>query len=104
MMSCGPRRSIREPPICASHGTRMWAWGWGEVHNDVGPPQVFLPPVPRIRAAPPAPDKAGLRRGPPPCHKALGEAVAIPAGDAPQPKPYELLAQLNCPAEARVAI
>ncbi len=45
-----------------------------------------------------------LRRGRPTCHKAFGEAIAILAGDALQTQAYEVLAQIPCPAEARVAI
>jgi geranylgeranyl diphosphate synthase type II len=52
----------------------------------------------------PALDNDDLRRGRPTCHKAFGEATAILAGDALQTEAYEVLAQLNCPAEARVAI
>src|ERR1700721_2004359 len=52
----------------------------------------------------PALDNDDLRRGRPTCHKAFGEAVAILAGDALQTQAYEVLAQLSCPSEARVAI
>jgi geranylgeranyl diphosphate synthase type II len=52
----------------------------------------------------PALDNDDLRRGRPTCHKAFGEAIAILAGDALQTHAYEVLAQLQCPAEARVAI
>ena len=52
----------------------------------------------------PALDNDDLRRGRPTCHKAFGEATAILAGDALQTYAYEVLAQLQCPAEARVAI
>jgi geranylgeranyl diphosphate synthase type II len=52
----------------------------------------------------PALDNDDLRRGRPTCHKAFGEATAILAGDALQTQAYEVLAQLGCPAEARVAI
>jgi geranylgeranyl diphosphate synthase, type II len=52
----------------------------------------------------PALDNDDLRRGRPTCHKAFGEAIAILAGDALQTQAYEVLAQLRCPAEARVAI
>ena len=52
----------------------------------------------------PALDNDDLRRGRPTCHKAFGEAIAILAGDALQTQAYEVLAQLACPAEARVAI
>ncbi len=52
----------------------------------------------------PALDNDDLRRGLPTCHKAFGEATAILAGDALQTYAYEVLAKLQCPAEARVAI
>jgi geranylgeranyl diphosphate synthase type II len=52
----------------------------------------------------PALDNDDLRRGRPTCHKAFGEAIAILAGDALQTQAYEVLAQLHCPAEARVRI
>jgi len=52
----------------------------------------------------PALDNDDLRRGRPTCHKAFGEATAILAGDALQTQAYEVLARLNCPAEARVRI
>jgi geranylgeranyl diphosphate synthase type II len=52
----------------------------------------------------PALDNDDLRRGRPTSHKVFGEAIAILAGDALQTQAYESLAQLICPAEARVAI
>jgi geranylgeranyl diphosphate synthase, type II len=52
----------------------------------------------------PALDNDDLRRGHPTCHKAFGEATAILAGDALQTLAYGVLARLECPAEARVAI
>jgi len=52
----------------------------------------------------PALDNDDLRRGRPTCHKAFGEATAILAGDALQTQAYEVLSQIHCPAEARVAI
>jgi geranylgeranyl diphosphate synthase type II len=52
----------------------------------------------------PALDNDDLRRGRPTSHKVFGEAIAILAGDALQTQAYEVLAQLNCSAEARVAI
>ena len=52
----------------------------------------------------PALDNDDLRRGRPTCHKAFGEATAILAGDALQTLAYEVLAKLQCTAEARVAI
>ncbi len=52
----------------------------------------------------PALDNDDLRRGRPTCHKAFGEATAILAGDALQTQAYEVLAQIACPTESRVAI
>ncbi|MBV8477446.1 MAG: polyprenyl synthetase family protein [Acidobacteria bacterium] len=52
----------------------------------------------------PALDNDDLRRGRPTCHKAFGEATAILAGDALQTRAYEVLAQVRCPAEARIQI
>ena len=52
----------------------------------------------------PALDNDDLRRGRPTCHKVFGEALAILAGDALQTQAYEVLARLECPAEARVQI
>src|ERR1700733_7287504 len=52
----------------------------------------------------PALDNDDLRRGRPTCHKAFGEAIAILAGDALQTQAYEVLAQISCPAQSRVAI
>ena len=52
----------------------------------------------------PALDNDDLRRGRPTCHKAFGEATAILAGDALQTYAYEVLAKLQCTAQARVAI
>jgi len=52
----------------------------------------------------PALDNDDLRRGRPTCHKVFGEAIAILAGDGLQTQAYEVLAQLICPAEARVSI
>src|SRR6202034_3656390 len=52
----------------------------------------------------PALDNDDLRRGRPTCHKVFGEALAILAGDALQTQAYEVLARLECPAEARVHI
>ena len=52
----------------------------------------------------PALDNDDLRRGRPTCHKVYGEAIAILAGDGLQTYAYEVLAKLQCPAEARASI
>jgi geranylgeranyl diphosphate synthase type II len=52
----------------------------------------------------PALDNDDLRRGKPTCHVVYGEATAILAGDALQTQAYEVLAMMQCPAEACVRI
>lgn len=52
----------------------------------------------------PALDNDDLRRGRPTCHVVFGEAIAILAGDALQTQAYEVLARLQCPAEARTRV
>jgi geranylgeranyl diphosphate synthase type II len=52
----------------------------------------------------PALDNDDLRRGKPTCHVVYGEAIAILAGDGLQTQAYEVLARLECPAEARIRI
>ena len=52
----------------------------------------------------PALDNDDLRRGKPTCHVAFGEAIAILAGDALQTRAYEVLAGLECRAEAALQI
>jgi geranylgeranyl diphosphate synthase type II len=52
----------------------------------------------------PALDDDDLRRGKPTCHVVFGEAIAILAGDALQTRAFEVLANLDAPAEAVVQI
>ncbi len=52
----------------------------------------------------PALDNDDLRRGKPTCHIVFGEALAILAGDALQTCAYQVLSQLQCPAEPHVRI
>ena len=52
----------------------------------------------------PALDNDDLRRGHPTCHVVFGEATAILAGDALQTLAYQVLADLQCSADARVRI
>lgn len=52
----------------------------------------------------PAMDDDDLRRGKPTCHKAFSEASAILAGDALQTRAFELISELNCPAETRIQL
>lgn len=52
----------------------------------------------------PAMDNDDLRRGLPTCHKRFDEATAILAGDALQAHAFELLSDLQCPAEQRITL
>ncbi len=52
----------------------------------------------------PALDNDDLRRGVPTCHKVFGDAIAILAGDALLTLAFQVLAQMDCPAERRVAL
>jgi geranylgeranyl diphosphate synthase type II len=52
----------------------------------------------------PALDNDDLRRGKPTCHVALGEAIAILAGDALETLAFQTIAQLPAPADAVVRI
>ena len=72
--------------------------------EDVGAALEMLHTYSLIHDDLPALDNDDLRRGRPTCHKAFGEAIAILAGDALQTQAYEVLARLQCPAEARVRI
>src|ERR1019366_7590578 len=72
--------------------------------EELGSALEMLHTSPLIHDDLPALDNDDLRRGRPTCHKAFGEATAILAGDALQTYAYEVLAKLQCPAEARVAI
>jgi geranylgeranyl diphosphate synthase type II len=68
--------------------------------EDVGAALEMLHTYSLIHDDLPALDNDDLRRGRPTVH----EATAILAGDALQTQAYEVLAQIQCPAEARVAI
>ena len=52
----------------------------------------------------PAMDDDALRRGKPTCHIAYDEATAILVGDGLQSRAFELLAELNLPAEHNLAM
>jgi geranylgeranyl diphosphate synthase type II len=52
----------------------------------------------------PALDNDDLRRGVPTCHKVFGDAIAILAGDALLTLAFQVLAQMDCAAERRVAL
>jgi geranylgeranyl diphosphate synthase type II len=52
----------------------------------------------------PALDNDDLRRGVPTCHKVFGDAIAILAGDALLTLAFQVLAQMDCPADRKVAL
>src|ERR1700691_723664 len=52
----------------------------------------------------PALDNDDLRRGVPTCHKVFGDAIAILAGDALLTLAFQVLAQMECPNERKVAL
>lgn len=91
------------PILCMETG-RMVASALPKGIEDVGAALEMLHTYSLIHDDLPALDNDDLRRGRPTCHKAFGEATAILAGDALQTQAYEVLAQIACPAEARVAI
>jgi len=72
--------------------------------EDVGAALEMLHTYSLIHDDLPALDNDDLRRGRATCHKAFGEDIAILAGDALQTQAYEVLSQLQCPAELRVRI
>jgi geranylgeranyl diphosphate synthase, type II len=91
-------------PILCMEAGRMLASSLPPGIDDVGAALEMLHTYSLIHDDLPALDNDDLRRGRPTCHKAFGEAIAILAGDALQTQAYEVLAQIACPAEARVAI
>ncbi len=91
-------------PILCMEAGRMIAGSLPAGIEDVGAALEMLHTYSLIHDDLPALDNDDLRRGRPTCHKAFGEAIAILAGDALQTQAYEVLAQLRCPAEARVGI
>jgi geranylgeranyl diphosphate synthase type II len=52
----------------------------------------------------PALDNDDLRRGVPTCHKVFGDAIAILAGDALLTLAFQVLAQMKCAADQKVAL
>jgi len=52
----------------------------------------------------PALDNDDLRRGVPTCHKVFGDAIAILAGDALLTLAFQVLAQMDCGADQKVAL
>lgn len=91
-------------PILSMEAGRMVAERLPEGIEDVGAALEMLHTYSLIHDDLPALDNDDLRRGRPTCHKAFGEAIAILAGDALQTQAYEVLSQLSCSAEARIAI
>src|SRR6476469_1594920 len=91
-------------PILCMEAGRMLAGSLPSGIEDLGAALEMLHTYSLIHDDLPALDNDDLRRGRPTCHKAFGEATAILAGDALQTQAYEVLAQLKCPAEARVRI
>jgi geranylgeranyl diphosphate synthase type II len=91
------------PVLCIEAG-RMIAGSIPSGIDDLGAALEMLHTYSLIHDDLPAIDNDDLRRGRPTCHKVFGEALAILAGDALQTQAYEVLARLQCPAEARVRI
>jgi geranylgeranyl diphosphate synthase, type II len=91
------------PVLCMEAG-RVIAGSLPEKIEELGAALEMLHTYSLIHDDLPALDNDDLRRGRPTCHKAFGEAIAILAGDALQTQAYEVLARLQCPADARVRI
>jgi geranylgeranyl diphosphate synthase type II len=91
-------------PILCMEAGRMVAASLPAGIEDVGAALEMIHTYSLIHDDLPALDNDDLRRGRPTSHKVFGEAIAILAGDALQTQAYEVLANLNCPAEARVSI
>ncbi len=91
------------PVLCMEAG-RMIAGSFPKKIEELGAALEMLHTYSLIHDDLPALDNDDMRRGRPTCHKVFGEALAILAGDALQTRAYEVLARLECPAEARVRI
>lgn len=91
-------------PILCMEAGRMIANSLPDGIADLGAALEMLHTYSLIHDDLPALDNDDLRRGRPTCHKVFGEAIAILAGDALQTQAYEVLARLQCPAEASVRI
>jgi len=91
------------PILCVEAG-RMLAGSLPVGIEELGAALEMLHTYSLIHDDLPALDNDDLRRGRPTCHKVFGEAIAILAGDALQTQAYEVLARLQCPAQARVRI
>ncbi len=91
-------------PILCMEAGRMVAGSLPAGIEEVGAALEMLHTYSLIHDDLPALDNDDLRRGRPTCHKVFGEAIAILAGDALQTQAYEVLARVQCPANARVRI
>jgi geranylgeranyl diphosphate synthase, type II len=91
-------------PILCMEAGRMVNHGLPNGIEELGAALEMLHTYSLIHDDLPALDNDDLRRGRPTCHKVFGEAIAILAGDALQTQAYEVLANLQCPAEACVRI
>ena len=91
-------------PVLCMEAARMVSGRLPRGVEEVGAALEMLHTYSLIHDDLPALDNDDLRRGRPTCHKAFGEATAILAGDALQTRAYEVLAQVRCPAEARIQI
>jgi geranylgeranyl diphosphate synthase, type II len=91
-------------PILCMEAGRMVGGCLPEGIEEVGAALEMLHTYSLIHDDLPALDNDDLRRGRPTSHVVFGEAMAILAGDALQTQAYEVLANLRCPAEARVRI
>ncbi len=91
-------------PILCMEAARMIAGELPSGVEELGSALEMLHTYSLIHDDLPALDNDDLRRGKPTCHVVFGEAIAILAGDALQTQAYEVLARLQCPAEARVKI
>src|SRR5512142_391872 len=91
-------------PILCMEAARMVGGDLPDGIDELGAALEMLHTYSLIHDDLPALDNDDLRRGRPTCHKAFGESTAILAGDALQTYAYVVLAKLQCPAEARVAI
>jgi geranylgeranyl diphosphate synthase, type II len=91
------------PVLCMEAGRMIAGTRPGKI-EELGAALEMLHTYSLIHDDLPALDNDDLRRGRPTCHKVFGDAIAILAGDALQTQAYEVLARLECPAEARVRI
>jgi geranylgeranyl diphosphate synthase, type II len=91
-------------PILCMEAGRMIAGSLPAGIDELGAALEMLHTYSLIHDDLPALDNDDLRRGRPTCHKVFGDAIAILAGDALQTQAYEVLARLQCPAEARVRV